>query len=297
MTPEKVGGCSCGAVRYTLGAVARASFCHCRACQRASGAPLVAWAEAGDVAVVGEVTACDDGEHGVRSFCPRCGTTILRRAGDRASVAVCTLDDPDAVAPTLHLNVASQRRWLRTWDGLARVEGGQVPDPAPTGWRAVRDPSVTAGSAVSLRSIDDANRIAVASLAVSGPQQRFVAPNALSLMQQAFAAGETWLRAVYADEVPVGLVLIDFPTADERGLALTGRPYLWRFMIDDAYQGLGFGRKALLLAIEAMRARGADVMYLSYVPGRGSPGPFYERLGFCETGVALDGEVVLSLAC
>jgi diamine N-acetyltransferase len=292
------GGCSCGAVRYSLGSVERAFFCHCRSCQRASGAPTVAWAEAADVVVRGEVNDCDDGAHGVRSFCPRCGTTIARRQGrERVSVAVCTLDEPDAVAPALHLAVAAQRRWLRTWDGLARVEGDEIPDPAPAGWRPARDPDVTAASALTLRPVDDDNRVAITSLLVSGPQQRFVAPNALSLMQQAFAAEETWLRAVYADEVPVGLVLVEFPTADAHGLALVGRPFLWRFMIDDHYQGLGFGRRALRLAIEVMRDRGCDAMYLSYVPGHGSPGPFYHRLGFRETGVAVDGEIVLSLAC
>ena len=39
------GGCLCGAVRYRLeGPPLHADYyCHCRMCQRAAGAPVVAW--------------------------------------------------------------------------------------------------------------------------------------------------------------------------------------------------------------------------------------------------------------
>ena len=38
------GGCLCGAVRYRVeGPPLHAGYCHCRMCQRAAGAPVVAW--------------------------------------------------------------------------------------------------------------------------------------------------------------------------------------------------------------------------------------------------------------
>lgn len=38
------GGCRCGAIRYRItGEPLSAGFCHCRMCQRAAGAPVVAW--------------------------------------------------------------------------------------------------------------------------------------------------------------------------------------------------------------------------------------------------------------
>src|SRR3546814_7907257 len=38
------GGCQCGKVRYAIqGAPVRHAVCTCRDCQRAAGAPLVAW--------------------------------------------------------------------------------------------------------------------------------------------------------------------------------------------------------------------------------------------------------------
>ena len=49
---HREGGCLCGAVRYeidgepakNLNGSASVAICHCRACQRSAGAPLVAWA-------------------------------------------------------------------------------------------------------------------------------------------------------------------------------------------------------------------------------------------------------------
>ena len=38
------GGCLCGAVRYRITAApVEALYCHCRMCQRAHGAPVIAW--------------------------------------------------------------------------------------------------------------------------------------------------------------------------------------------------------------------------------------------------------------
>jgi hypothetical protein len=38
------GGCLCGALRYQVDpASADSGYCHCRMCQKASGAPAVAW--------------------------------------------------------------------------------------------------------------------------------------------------------------------------------------------------------------------------------------------------------------
>lgn len=40
------GGCLCGRVRFRVTAEALDSgYCHCRMCQRNSGAPTVAWAQ------------------------------------------------------------------------------------------------------------------------------------------------------------------------------------------------------------------------------------------------------------
>ena len=44
LDPPAEGGCLCGAIRYRVdGEVEDSAYCHCRTCQRQSGAPVVAW--------------------------------------------------------------------------------------------------------------------------------------------------------------------------------------------------------------------------------------------------------------
>lgn len=145
-------------------------------------------------------------------------------------------------------------------------------------------PAVAADAVVSLRQIDSENVRAITRLDVAPHQQGFVAPNAVSMAEYAVAT-LAWTRAIYADEEPVGYVLLS--DDDEQP-----RYYLWRFMIDQRHQGLGFGKRAMDLVIDYVRSRpGADGLYLSYVPAEGGPEDFYKALGFVDTGRVHGGEV------
>ena len=137
---------------------------------------------------------------------------------------------------------------------------------------------------VSLRPVDDDNVQAVIDLSVADDQHEFVAPNVKSLAQ-AFATTKVWVRAVYAEDVPVGFVMLS--DDDEKP-----RYYLWRFMIDAKHQRRGIGREAMGLVHEYVRSRpGGDRIYLSYVPEDGGPEEFYKSLGYEDTGVEHDGEL------
>ena len=72
--------------------------------------------------------------------------------------------------------------------------------------------------------------------------------------------------------------------------------WLWRLMVDAERQREGIGSAALDLAADEVRSRGGTELYTSWRPGEGSPGPFYERLGFVPTGELDDEEVVTRLA-
>ena len=137
---------------------------------------------------------------------------------------------------------------------------------------------------VSLRPVDDDNVQAVIDLSVADDQSDFVAPNVKSLAQ-AFATTKVWVRAVYAEDVPVGFVMLS--DDDEKP-----RYYLWRFMIDAKHQRQGIGREAMGLVHEYVRSRpGGDRIYLSYVPEDGGPEEFYKSLGYEDTGIEHDGEL------
>lgn len=141
---------------------------------------------------------------------------------------------------------------------------------------------------VALRELTAENVRAVCNLKLKPGQERFVAPNALSLAEAHYYPN-TWVRAVYAGDVPVGLVLLD----DE-----TEEPYycIWRMMIGAEYQGRGYGRKAVELIADYVRTRPNAVELLtSYNQGEGNPAEFYRKLGFEETGQIDHGQPVMRL--
>jgi diamine N-acetyltransferase len=149
---------------------------------------------------------------------------------------------------------------------------------------------------VSLREITDANRAEVLRLAVTPEQSEFVDGVAASL-EEAAATPDAypWFRAIYADETPVGFIMIT------DGIP-TGHPqfewpyYLWRLLIDAGHQHRGYGTAALGLVVDYVRGRpGAVELVTSAVPGEGSPMSFYERYGFHATGGMLDREHVYAL--
>ena len=146
----------------------------------------------------------------------------------------------------------------------------------------------SAAAMVSLREITKETLRDILRLKVGDDQQHFVANNAVSIAQAHFEP-KAWFRGVYADETPVGFVMLsDDPDTPEY--------YLWRFMIDRRYQGRGYGWQALQRLGEHVKSRpGAVELLVSYVPGDGSPGEFYHKFGFVDTGEEDDGELVSKL--
>ena len=67
-------------------------------------------------------------------------------------------------------------------------------------------------------------------------------------------------------------------------------------MVDVQHQGKGYGRRALELLIEHVKTRpNAKELFLSHVPGTGSPESFYRKLGFEHTGEQVGDELVMKL--
>ena len=147
---------------------------------------------------------------------------------------------------------------------------------------------------VTLREITEETVVAIVKLSVAEHQKGFVAPNAVSLAQALFS-DSAWYRAIYLDDEPAGFVMLHDDTL-RTPPPETPEIGVWRFMVDERFQGQGVGRAAMQLVIEHVRAKGAcRTLELSYVPGEGSPEPFYLGLGFRHTGEMDDDEVVLEL--
>ena len=112
------GGCQCGAVRYVLTAPpSGVNICHCRMCQKAGGAPFMAFAGAPLSALVwtrGAPKIFVSSAIAERGFCAECGTPLTYRpyAHDRIAVTIASLDDPASVAPKRQFGVESKLPWI-----------------------------------------------------------------------------------------------------------------------------------------------------------------------------------------
>lgn len=118
------GGCTCQAVRYRMTSPPLfVHCCHCRWCQRETGASfaLNALIEAHRVLLLqGEPepvqTPSESGKGQKISRCPQCSVAVWSNyagAGDKVRfVRVGTLDEPDRLPPDIHIFTASKQPWV-----------------------------------------------------------------------------------------------------------------------------------------------------------------------------------------
>lgn len=125
------GQCLCGATRYEFDGekIRWQGLCHCRDCQRATGAPLVGWLGVGDEfwRWTGQEPGRFASSAGVeRCFCRSCGTP-LSYAGSRwpgeTHFLAATLDDPADYQPTFHVYTHFALNWARIDDTMPRFSG------------------------------------------------------------------------------------------------------------------------------------------------------------------------------
>jgi GNAT superfamily N-acetyltransferase len=147
---------------------------------------------------------------------------------------------------------------------------------------------------ISLREVTEDNTQAVLALRTTPDQERFVSTVAYSLRQAAQNPQRNpWFRAVYADDHPVGFVMLSW-NVEPQPPEVYGPWYLWKLLIEHTHQGKGYGRAVVSQVVELVRDQGATELFTSYVPGEGSPAGFYARLGFVPTGeLNAGGETVL----
>ena len=136
-------------------------------------------------------------------------------------------------------------------------------------------------------------------------QWKFVAHNAVSL-GQAYVTNKNGLGSkavsysIHAEGRMVGFIMYGFfkPEYDDEYGIGKDYYYFWRFMVDEKYQGKGYGKAAMTQVIDEIKQKpcgDAEVCVISYTPGNPAKG-LYESLGFVETGEIVDGEAVAHLS-
>src|SRR5438270_3087425 len=128
------GACTCGAVRYRM--TSKPMFvhcCHCRWCQRETGASfaLNAMIEADRVVLLqggpeSVMTPSNSGKGQKITRCPICRIALWSNyagAGDKVRfVRVGTLDNPDRFPPDIHIFTMSKQPWVVIPPGARAVD-------------------------------------------------------------------------------------------------------------------------------------------------------------------------------
>jgi hypothetical protein len=152
------GGCDCRQVRYRMeGPPLFVHCCHCRWCQRESGASfaLNAMIESSRVTLLaGEPeivpTPSQSGKGQKIARCPKCRIALWSHyagAGERVRfVRVGTLDEPDRLPPDIHIFTRSKQPWFAIPAGAAQVpeyyDREQCwPAESLARWRALKRPA------------------------------------------------------------------------------------------------------------------------------------------------------------
>ena len=155
---------------------------------------------------------------------------------------------------------------------------------------------------IRLEKINGKNVWDALKLKVSDEQKKFVASNEISVIEAYTAItgnGYAFPFVIYNDDVPVGFLMIGFDVHDDWEDApniAKGNYNLWRLMIDKNYQGKGYGRKAMELALDFIKTLPcgrAEYCWLSYEPENEVAHKLYSSFGFVETGEK-DGEEVIA---
>jgi hypothetical protein len=116
--PVLTGGCQCGAIRFALSAApTRVAICHCRMCQKASGAPFASLADIPNENFAwtrGQPATFKSSSIAERDFCAKCGTPLSFRAigGPKIEIMTGAFDRPDRVVPTRQYGSESRLGWV-----------------------------------------------------------------------------------------------------------------------------------------------------------------------------------------
>lgn len=155
---------------------------------------------------------------------------------------------------------------------------------------------------IELRKITLENRRAIFNLEVSEEQRRFVASNLSSVAScyvLATNGGHPFPFAIYADEQPVGFVMLTYGNTGYELPSIVDDSYcILRLMIDKQYQNRGYGREAMKKILEFIRtfpAGPARYCWIPYGTDNITAKKLYESFGFRDNGEICDNEPITVL--
>ena len=132
------GSCFCGTVKFEFSLPTLfCGHCHCSMCRRAHGAGFVTW-----IGVTMEqfrVSAGQDhlaefnsSEHGTRSFCDKCGSSLFCQSNKHPEImdiVLANLHDAIDREPQAHYYFSDRADWIAIGDSLPQFGGETGTEP------------------------------------------------------------------------------------------------------------------------------------------------------------------------
>lgn len=147
---------------------------------------------------------------------------------------------------------------------------------------------------ILLKEVNSDNWINCVHLKVAENQKNFVAPNAISLAQSKYEPDCTPM-CIYDDETMVGFVMFKIDKDDDEKIE-DDQFWISRFMIDEKFQGKGYGKTSMAKIIEHIKNNyHYDEVYLSEVSENSRAKGLYKSFGFEFTGEVEEDEEVMVL--
>ncbi len=138
---------------------------------------------------------------------------------------------------------------------------------------------------ITLREVNKDNFFEVIRLKVKENQKDFVATNIFSIAQSKVQP-ECIPYAIYNDEIAVGFLMYCIDVDDNNY-------WIYRLMIDEKYQGRGFGYKAMEIIMNKIKEdKNHNVIFISFEPENHGARLLYEKLGFVSDNRIIEDEVV-----
>lgn len=125
------GACFCGDVRFSFELPTLfCGHCHCSMCRRSHGAPFVTWIAVPKsrfrLETPEELTRFASSDHGTRSFCRRCGSSLFCESTHHPEVMDVVLANVKGEIdrkPDCHFYFDDRVDWVEIRDGLPRKGG------------------------------------------------------------------------------------------------------------------------------------------------------------------------------
>jgi diamine N-acetyltransferase len=135
---------------------------------------------------------------------------------------------------------------------------------------------------ISIKDIDESNWLECINLKVAEKQEDFISTNLYTIAQSKFEK-EIKLLGIFKDEVMIGFAAYI--------LDKDGDMNLYKLMMDEQYQGKGYGKEALKLLMELIKIEAIkNEIWLSLHPDNKAAIKLYSDYGFNQEIVGLEAE-------